>query len=213
MKVAQEITVIRLQTLAITILVLGSCFLGNRVWPCAADEKAEPPGAALVPPAETPSEKHDRIPTALEARERAALLHEFVEDTLLAVHHHYYCEDDGMLLPATTMRGVFEKFGQSRGIQLRWLAVDAEPMNVEHTAKDNFERAAVKALKSGEEFYETVSADEYRYAGPIVLTSECLKCHVPNRTSVKDRLAGLVIRMPRTESQKDTAAREGEPAQ
>jgi hypothetical protein len=141
-----------------------------------------------------------RTPSPTEARQRAELLHEFVHETLLAVHHHYYREDEGMLLPATTMRGVFEKFGQSRGVQLRWLAVDAEPMNVEHAAKDDFERAAVKALKSGEKLFESVSADQYRYAGPIVLTSECLKCHVPNRTSVRDRLAGIVISMPRIET-------------
>jgi hypothetical protein len=28
------------------------------------------------------------------------------------------------------------------------------------------------------------------------LSSECLKCHLPNRTSTKDRAAGLVITMP-----------------
>ena len=162
------------------------------------EPQAEPGNAEPGVVSETVVPDDLRTPSPTEARERAALLHEFVHETLLAVHHHYYREDEGMLLPATTMRGVFEKYAKSRKVQLRWLAVDAEPMNVEHAAKDDFEQAAVKALKSGEPFFESVAADEYRYAGSIVLTSECLKCHVPNRTSVRNRMAGIAIRMPRT---------------
>ncbi len=33
-------------------------------------------------------------------------------------------------------------------------------------------------------------------AGAITLSGECLKCHVPDRTDLKDRAAGLVISVP-----------------
>jgi hypothetical protein len=36
----------------------------------------------------------------------------------------------------------------------------------------------------------------YRRAGPITLTNHCLKCHVPDRKSTKNRTAGLIISVP-----------------
>lgn len=131
-----------------------------------------------------------------EARERAELLHEVIHELLLAVHKNYYREDEGLLLPATTMRGVFERLAERRKVQLRWLAVDAEAMNVEHRPHDEFERAAVTALKSGRTAYEESSSAQFQYAGAIPLTSECLKCHVPRRTSTRDRTAAIVITFP-----------------
>ena len=35
-----------------------------------------------------------------------------------------------------------------------------------------------------------------QYAGKVVLGNSCLKCHVPDRTSLEDRKAALVITMP-----------------
>lgn len=138
----------------------------------------------------------EKPPSKAESRGRAEILHDLIEHTLLDVHKHYYREDEGLLLPATTLRGTFEKFGERRNIRIRWLAVDAEPMNIDHRPQDDFEHAAVEALKTGQPVYDEALDGQYRYAGTIRLTAECLKCHVPNRTSTKDRLAGIVISMP-----------------
>ena len=136
------------------------------------------------------------LPMNLRKKHLVASLHELTHETLLAMHVHYYREDERLLLPATTMRGVFDRWGSRQNVRIRWLAVDAEPMNIEHRPKTDFEHAAVKALKSGERYYEELASGQYSYAGPIQLTSECLKCHVPSRTSLRDRLAGIVIEMP-----------------
>lgn len=69
-------------------------------------------------------------------------------------------------------------------------------MNVDHKAREAFERKAVAALKSGKEEFEAVEGGRYRRVGSIVLHDVCLQCHLPNRTSRENRTAGLVISMP-----------------
>jgi hypothetical protein len=62
--------------------------------------------------------------------------------------------------------------------------------------RDDFEKEAVKQLGAGKPYYDTVDGSFYRFAGAIRLSSQCLKCHAPRRTSTDDRTAGLVISMP-----------------
>jgi hypothetical protein len=148
---------------------------------------AEPP-AASAPEARTPN--------VAEARAQAQLLHETLHATLQVVHHEYYREDEGLTIPAATMKKVFGELAERRKVGIRWLVVEGQAMNADHVAQDDFERAAVKALAAGEQSHELAAGSVYRHAGPIALTAECLKCHLPNRTSTKPRTAGLIIAIP-----------------
>lgn len=136
------------------------------------------------------------LPSATEARGRAKLLHETLHATLQAVHHHYFREDEKVPIPAATLRDVFREVARRQGVELRWLAVNAQAMNVDHLPRDDFEKNAAKAIAAGEESYEQAEHGVYRRAGAITLTSDCLKCHLPHRTSTKSRAAALVIRLP-----------------
>lgn len=137
-----------------------------------------------------------KAPTPDEARERARLLLETVHATLHVVHLHYYREDEGLTIPGVAMKSVFRELAERRRVQLRWLAVNAQAMNVEHEPQDDFERSAVKSLTGGAAEYERIENGRYRYVGAITMGSECLKCHLPRRTSTEARLGGLVISMP-----------------
>lgn len=149
-------------------------------------------GAGAAPP-----EKAEQTPPGVaEARGRARLLHETIHATLHLVHQQYYREDEGLELPAAALKGVFRELADRQKVELRWLVVDGQAMNVAHNPESQFEKDAVKALASGREEYELTENGIYRHAGAIALTSECLKCHLPNRTSAKPRAAGLIIAMP-----------------
>lgn len=136
------------------------------------------------------------LPPLEEARRQAEILHETIHSTLQLVHHQYYREDEGLPLPAAVLSHVFGELETEKGIRLRWLAVDGQAMNSDHKPQDAFETAAVKALKSGKRQFEQTEAGVYRHAGPITLSNHCLKCHVPDRTSLHDRTAGLIISIP-----------------
>lgn len=155
--------------------------------------------AALGVGAAPPEAPKPALPSVLDARARARLLHETIHASLHVVHHQYYREEEGLELPAAAFKNVFRELADRQDVELRWLVVEGQPMNVAHQAQDEFERNAVKAIASGSDEYEAVENGVYRRAGAITLTSECLKCHLPNRTSTKDRSAGLVIAMPVSE--------------
>ncbi len=140
-----------------------------------------------------PDEEQVTVP---EARRQAALLHTTLHATLQAMHHRYYREDAGLPIPAATVKEIFAELEQESSVKLRWLVVEGQAMNTDHQAKTPFERDAVDKLKSGSPFVEETRDGTYRRAAPITLTSHCLKCHVPDRKSTKNRTAGLIISMP-----------------
>ena len=146
----------------------------------------------VVTSARTDQPQHSTLSVA-QARRQAEILHDTLHTTLQVVHHRYYREDEGLLLPAAALREIFADIEKRQKIELHWLAVEGEVMNTDHRAKDDFELAAVAALKADKPFHEEVTATTYRRAGPITLRNECLKCHVPDRKSTEDRTAGLVI--------------------
>ena len=131
-----------------------------------------------------------------EARARARILHEAFHGALQVMHRDFFDEDDARVLPSGSLEDVFEALQHSYDIQVRWLAVNAKAMNIDHEANSDFEKQAVAALASGKKEYELVTTNEYLHAGTIRLASQCLKCHLPQRTSTADRAAGLSIRMP-----------------
>ncbi len=131
-----------------------------------------------------------------ECGARARILHEAFHGALQVMHRDFFDEDEARVLPSGSLEDVFEELKRSYDIQVRWLAVNAKAMNIDHEAKDEFEKNAVKALAAGKKEYEQVNADQYLHVGTIRLASQCLKCHLPQRTSTDDRAAALSISMP-----------------
>lgn len=134
--------------------------------------------------------------TVDEARGRARMLHETLHGVLQVVHRDFFREDESLMLPSQSLEDVFAALADQWGVQIRWLAVDAAAMNVDHQPRDAFEKRAVAALAKGATEYAAVEEGRYRHAGTIQLSSQCLKCHLPRRTSTEDRAAGLVISLP-----------------
>lgn len=135
-------------------------------------------------------------PTVAQARRQAEILHTSLHATLQIVHDRYYREDEGLPIPASIMGDVFKEIEEKDHIRLRWLAVEGQAMNTDHKPQDNFENEAVNSLKSGKPFHEQSEDGLYRRAAPITLSNHCLKCHMPDRKSTRDRIAGLVIAIP-----------------
>jgi hypothetical protein len=156
---------------------------------------ALPPEKIAQKPAEQNGAETEPLPSQVEARGRARLLHEAMHSTLQIVHHRYFREDEGIPIPAMTLKSVFAEIETSRKVKLRWIAVEAPAMSIDHEPQDEFEREAAKAIAAGKE-YELVENGVYKHAALITLKSECLKCHLPNRKSTDPRAAGLVISMP-----------------
>lgn len=144
----------------------------------------------------TPEADQNQLPKNIEeARGRARLLHETIHGSLQVMHRDFFREDEGMPIPSHSLEDVFKELARSHKVNLRWLAINARAMDIDHEPKSDFDKAAVDVLKTGKEFYESQTDGLYQYVGTIRLSASCLKCHLPARSSNDDRAAGLVIQM------------------
>jgi len=134
--------------------------------------------------------------TVAEARARARLLHEMVHGTLQVVHRDFFDEENMHAIPSASLEDVFQEMEETYGVEVAWLNVNTDSVNVDHEPKSPFEKEAATGLAAGKPYVEAVDANRYRFAGSIRLASQCLKCHLKRRTSTADRTAGLLISMP-----------------
>lgn len=139
------------------------------------------------------------LDSASQARTLARVLHDTVHASLQVVHRDFFNSESTRSIPSRTLEDVFRGLEKKYGIELRWLAVDAIAMSVDNNPQNDFEHAAVKAITAGQDLHEETTTEEYRYAGRVRLVSQCLKCHLPNRMSNKERSAALLIRIPLTQ--------------
>ncbi len=182
---------VRFIVVALAIALVASLAIGPGMAAAPDDSGTAAPSDRPASPAE------GTAPVTLnEARGQARLLHETIHTTLQIVHRQYYREDEGLALPASTLETVFDELEASRNIKLHWLAVDAQPMSVDHKPRNDFEKNAVAALKAGQESFELAEGAVFRHVGVITLSNQCLKCHLPARRSTKARKAALVITLP-----------------
>ena len=139
-------------------------------------------------------------PEVAEARVRCRLLHETIHGSLQVMHRDFFsgaAARKGGHIPSKSLEDVFGELEKKWGVAVTWLAVDTEAMNPGHRPKSEFDQLAAKGIAEGLERYEVAEHDGiFRYAGRITLGNQCLKCHVPDRRSLEDRKAAVVIAMP-----------------
>jgi len=133
--------------------------------------------------------------TVEEARGRARWIHELMRGTLQVMHRDFFDDEETKKIPSASLEDVFAEMARSWSVGIRWLGVNATK-DIDHEPEDRFEVAAVEALNNGALEHEAVQSEYFRFVGAIRLQNECLKCHVPNRTSLEDRVAGLSISIP-----------------
>jgi len=152
--------------------------------------------AEVQPAAETAKAEPAKPEVNPEARVRAQLLHEMIHGALQVMHRDYFDPNAKDPIPSAALEDVFVEMKHGWDVEIRWLAVNAKAMNIDHEAKSAFEKAAVKSIAGGDESHEAVADERYFYAGAINLGNSCLKCHVPDRQSLENRKAAVVISMP-----------------
>lgn len=135
-------------------------------------------------------------PSPGEALARAQLLHAALDGALQVMHRDFFRKGESRAIPSESLKDVFKTMGEQWGVTLRWLATEETIMNVENKAVDAFETGALLALATGKKEVSAVEGRTFRYAGPVMIRNECLKCHVPHRTTLEDRFAALTISMP-----------------
>jgi hypothetical protein len=102
--------------------------------------------------ADAPQEHPQSFPSAttrMEARARALLLYESIRGTLQVVHRDFFNDEDSTAIPSASFEDVFKEISQSYNVQLKWLNVETDVVNIDHQPEGDFEETAVIELKRG----------------------------------------------------------------
>lgn len=114
-------------------------------------------------------------------RETVKMLDDVYKTAVVLITTHYVNDEDD--LPAGTAAiALFDAVGKKGWHKVRLVDASGDPIEEANSAKDDFEKAAVKQLKSGESWHEeVVKKDGKRYlraATPIpVVLEKCTMCH------------------------------------
>lgn len=187
------LTALRGLPLFVLLLTLAAAMTCLTPLPTVAEEKSS--DSAETKPTATKPEPSPR-PSVEEARARARILHEAMHGALQVMHRDFFDEEESRIIPSHSLEDVFRGMGKAYEVEMAWLVVNADAMNIDNNPRDDFEKRAVKTLSDGASEHAEVEDGRFRYVGAVQLSSRCLKCHVPYRKSTHDRVAGLVISMP-----------------
>lgn len=136
-------------------------------------------GVAAVVPGTAEEQKDD--PAVARARKTVLMLDDIYKTTVVLITEHYVTEESSLAAgeAAQALFGAIKKKGWH---EVRLIDIAGEPIVDGNRPKDDFEKAAVAALKSGKSGYEqVVEKDGKRYlrsATPIpVVHKKCVMCH------------------------------------
>jgi hypothetical protein len=148
--------------------------------------------AAVPIRAEKPAAKPDD--TAVErTRDTVRLLDNVYKNAVVLITETYVHDEDDFPAGSAAVE-LFKRTAKDGSHQVRLIDVTGMPYDEGNVAADEFERAGVKQLKDGKDYYEEVVAvdgkSQLRAMTPIpVVLEKCAMCH----PHYKDAKAGAAI--------------------
>jgi hypothetical protein len=130
----------------------------------------------------------EKDPSVARARKQVQMLDDLYKSTIVMITEHYVSEKSDLAAGAAFQK-IFKAMKDKGHHEVRLLDATGEPFEAKNVAQDEFEKAAIKALKGGQPYYEqVVQKDGKRYlraatAIPVVM-KKCTLCH-PNYEQAK----------------------------
>lgn len=125
--------------------------------------------------------KSDADPAVERARQQVRMLDDIYKTSVVAITDKYVHKETD--LPAATVAmSLFEAMKKKGWHESRLIDATGQPYDDKNVAKDDFEKAAIKALLGGKDYYEElVTVDgkpRLRAATPVpVVMKKCTMCH------------------------------------
>ncbi len=120
-------------------------------------------------------------PAVARARKTVRMLDDIYKTAVVLITKHYV-NDESDLPAGSAAIALFAAIKDKGWHEVRLLDATGEPMEEANSPRDDFERKAIAALKSGKSYYEqVVTKDGRRYlraATPLpVVLKKCTMCH------------------------------------
>jgi hypothetical protein len=136
--------------------------------------------------------KADGDPAVERARQQIKMLDDIYKTAVVAITDEYVKSESDT--PAITVAmGLFDAMKKKGWHEVRLIDATGKPNDEDNIAKDDFEKAAVKAMVNGKSYYEQLvkenGVQRLRAATPVpVVMKKCTMCH-SNYKTVKDGVA------------------------
>lgn len=124
-----------------------------------------------------------------QARQTVAMLNDLYVNSVVLTHGTYV-KDPSSVAAAVVARKTFEAMEAKGWPRTAWLSTTGRPFNPINNPRDDFEKAAIVALKKGQPRFERVENGKLRVATLVPLVDKsCGMCHT--RDKVGDPIGGL----------------------
>ena len=126
-------------------------------------------------------EKPAADPAVARARKQVQMLDDLYKTAIVLITEHYVKEDSD-LAAGSAFQALFKAMKDKGYHEVRLLDATGEPYEEKNKPQDDFEKAAIKALKAGQANYEEIVTEDgakyLRIATPIpVVMKKCTLCH------------------------------------
>jgi hypothetical protein len=126
-------------------------------------------------------EKKAEDPAVVRTRKQVQVLDDIYKSAIVIITEHYVDETSGLAAGAAFQK-LFDAVKQKGYHEVRLLDATGEPYEAKNLPKDEFEKAAIAALKAGkpspEQIVEKDGKRFLRTATPIpVVMKKCVMCH------------------------------------
>jgi len=120
-------------------------------------------------------------PAVARTRKQVLMLDDLYKNAIVLITEHYV-EEDSDLAAGAAFQKLFEAMRKKGHHDVRLLDATGEPYNEKNAPRDDFEKAAIAALKSGKPYHEQITQQggkpTLRAATAIpVVMKKCAMCH------------------------------------
>lgn len=150
-------------------------------------------GAAWVMAADKPA-KED--PAVDRARREVKMLDDLYKTAVVLITEHYVQEESS--LPAgTAAKALFSAMKEKGWHEVRLLDATGQPIEASNAPCDDFEKEAIKQLKSGKSYHEQIVAKDGKRSlraatiVPVVM-EKCIMCHPHYKDAKKGAAIGAL---------------------
>jgi hypothetical protein len=129
-------------------------------------------------------------------RKTVRMLDDLYKTAVVLITTHYVNKDSDLAAGSAAV-ALFAAMKKKGWHEVRLIDATGDPIEEKNSPKDGFEKTAVKQLKSGKPYYETVitkKGERYlRAATPIpVVLKKCIMCHEHYKKAKKGEAIGIL---------------------
>ncbi|QDT34594.1 c-type heme family protein [Thalassoglobus polymorphus] len=175
------------------VLALGIAVVAVGV---ADDKKSDKAGKKVTSAKSDSGEKKVRPAAVKRTRETVKMLDDIYKQTIVLVTDKYVHDEDDFAAGSAAVE-LFRRVSKTGFHDVRLIDLTGDPYEPENVAKNDFEKKAAKAIKSGEAYVEEVKFKDGKpylqamTAVPVVM-ERCIMCHAHYADVKKGEAIGAV---------------------